>query len=128
MDSERHRDRDSPQSKHLQSTAVAEGIVTAVAGEEKTLDVYEGHNCPGQHWAAYRSASYKEPENTKNLEVCLVDLLTPSTSEADLRAMANDKKRATTVRICGHSKNVQVRMVGERATAQQRTLFSVCFH
>jgi hypothetical protein len=66
-------------------------VLTAVAGDMdqkcqerqcKPLDVYEGQNLPGQHWAAYRSTSLTEGEAQKNLKARLEDLLWPSSDSA----------------------------------------------
>ena len=68
-------------------------VLTAVAGdmdqmsqEEQglALDVYEGQNVPGQHWAAYRSKSKDEGDDQKNLKARLEDLLRPSSTQAHL--------------------------------------------
>ena len=48
------------------------------------LDVYEGQNFPGQHWAAYRSKSGNEREDQKDLKARLEDLLRPSSTQAHL--------------------------------------------
>ena len=61
--------------------------LTAVADDipgEKELDEYEGQNCPGQRWAAYRSTSHKESHTAKDLRTRLIDLLTPSTTAGEL--------------------------------------------
>ena len=50
----------------------------------KKLDVYQGTNHPGQHWAAYRSRALKEPDAWKDLRRRLKDLLTPSTTDVEL--------------------------------------------
>jgi hypothetical protein len=63
-------------------TAVAEVMQEKHADEDShTLDVYQGTNHPGQHWAAYRSRALKEPSDKKNLNERLEDLLSPSTTE-----------------------------------------------
>ena len=68
-------------------------VLTAVAGDMdqkcqerqgKPLDVYEGQNLPGQHWAAYRSKSKDEGDDQKNLKARLEDLLRPSSTQAHL--------------------------------------------
>jgi hypothetical protein len=68
-------------------------VLTAVAGDMdqkyqerqcEPLDVYEGQNVPGQHWAAYRSKSLNERDDEKNLKERLEHLLRPSTTQAHL--------------------------------------------
>ena len=68
-------------------------VLTAVAGDMDqmsqteqglALDVYEGQNLPGQHWACYRSTSFNEKEDQKNLRARLEDLLRPSSTPAHL--------------------------------------------
>ena len=73
-------------------TAVADGNAGEGAGK-LTLHVYEGHNCPGQHWSCYRFQAYKESHDVKNLARRLNDMLTPSTAVAELeraRSMATN--------------------------------------
>ena len=54
--------------------------------KSSSLDVYNGQNHPGQHWAAYRTKK-NDPEHEKCLKARLEDLLTPSTAVAELYAM-----------------------------------------
>jgi hypothetical protein len=55
--------------------------------ESSTLDVYNGQNHSGQHWAAYRSKKLKERDDEKCLKERLEDLLAPSTAVAELQAI-----------------------------------------
>jgi hypothetical protein len=60
-------------------------ILTAVADSEcEDLDVYDGTTFPGQPWHCYRSRAYHERPYEKDLEARLRDLLTPSTTQAEL--------------------------------------------
>ena len=71
-------------------------ILTAVAGDIEALcsergcpalDWHSGANTPGQHWSAYRSRALTESQAETKLEDRLVDLLTPSTSQAQLQSV-----------------------------------------
>ena len=65
------------------------GDLTAVAEQmqDSNLDVYYGAQHPGQFWTAYRSKGIKESDEDKNLEKRLVDLLTPTTTDIELRGI-----------------------------------------
>jgi hypothetical protein len=60
--------------------------LTAVAGNDgsTSLDKYEGSNVPGQPWTSYRSKKLNEKDEDKHLADRLRDLLTPSTTPAEL--------------------------------------------
>ena len=55
--------------------------LTAVAEDDSEepwappFDIFEGTNCPGQHWACYRSQKENELPSDKNLWHRMVDLI-----------------------------------------------------
>ena len=55
------------------------------------FDIFEGTNCPGQHWACYRSQKENELPSDKDLWQRMVDLLTPSTLDETLEALQAKK-------------------------------------
>ena len=65
-------------------TAVADGEV-ADGEEARVLHEYDGDTTPGQPWHCYRSVKFEAKPDKKNLRERLEDLLTPSTTPADLQ-------------------------------------------
>ena len=63
----------------LELTAVAEDM------SQSDLDVYDGPNTPGQHWACYRSIQCREADHEKDLNQMLLGLLQPSFTEEQLQ-------------------------------------------
>ena len=55
------------------------------------FDIFEGTNCPGQHWACYRSQKENEAACDKDLTQRMVDLFTPSTLDETLEAVQAKK-------------------------------------
>ena len=51
------------------------------------LDEYDGLCAPGQHWQCYRSVKFVETDKDRNLAARLKDLMTPSTTQAELDAL-----------------------------------------
>ena len=58
------------------------------------LHEYDGDTTPGQPWHCYRSVKFEAKPDKKNLRERLEDLLTPSTTPADLQ-LIEDRALAT---------------------------------
>ena len=71
---------------------VHQKYVARVAGQ-LGLEVYEGQNIPGQHWKCYRSRAYDETDRDKNLAHRLTEMLTPSTTPADLEVIPKRRNK-----------------------------------
>ena len=74
-------------------TAVAEDI--SELAKTNWINNYDGQNCPGQLWSAYRSVSLKESEDAKNLHCRITDLLTPSTKPEELDELQKQNSSST---------------------------------
>ncbi len=70
----------------------ADNPCTSISICPPMLDQYRGQNHPGQHWGCYRSKSFHETNQDRNLRQRLVDLLTPSTTPEELRDLQSQKQ------------------------------------
>ena len=69
--------------------------LTAVADDvpgEKSLDLYEGPNYPGQPWGCYHCISKKESESVKDLSARICDLLETTTTREELAELDRYRK------------------------------------
>ena len=66
-------------------------VLARAAGDEEGLDIYEGANCPGQHWSCYRFKTNQKKEES-DPKARLHDLLDRSTDEEELSRMPRGEK------------------------------------
>jgi hypothetical protein len=72
------------------------------------LTEFEGMNTPGQVWTAFRSKKYAETVKDKDLKARLTDLLTPSTTQAELDAIQRPEGSRYCPRLKLKSRHLEV--------------------